>query len=199
MNAFWDKLLHFTVGIATGIGFWWVLERYARTGSKLINPLCFVIMVIWGASGLFFFRKLGIPLLSHTYFYMAVPDWDIPLYQWTRLRFLIHRSWLFHSVLLPMGWLALWLWFSQNPALTRLMRSLNNLMRDCAIGLSVGMCGHLLWDALLSFTRRGFHINGWNSSASFMWLLINLAVGLGVPLAIAKNLQPMGTLSDSNA
>ncbi|HEY9877424.1 MAG TPA: hypothetical protein V6D29_03155, partial [Leptolyngbyaceae cyanobacterium] len=170
-----------------------------RTGSRLINPLCFLIMLIWGASGLFFFRKMGIPLLSHTFFYMAVPDWDIPLYRGTGLRFLIHRSWLFHSVLLPMGLLGLWLWFSQNRTLSQFMRSLNNLMRDCAIGLSVGMCGHLLWDALLSSTRRGFYIHSWGSSASYLWLLINLAVGLGVPLAIAKNLQPMKNFSRNDS
>jgi hypothetical protein len=57
MTAFLDKLLHF----GTGIGFWWLLERYTRVAARTINPLIFLIMVIWGASGLFFFLKMGVP------------------------------------------------------------------------------------------------------------------------------------------
>ena len=103
MSAWVDKLLHFATGLGVGITFWWLLERHLRIAARRINPIIFLIMLMWGASGLFFFRKLGIPILSHTAFYMAVPDWDLPLYQATRLRFLIHRSWLFHSTLLPLA------------------------------------------------------------------------------------------------
>ena len=69
-------------------------------------------------SGLFFFRELGVPFLSHTYFYMAVPDWDIPLFQVTRLPCLIHRSWVLHSFLIPIGGLGITLWLSRHTTLT---------------------------------------------------------------------------------
>ena len=185
-----DKLLHFITGLAVGVGFWWWLERYAKQAARSINPLVFLIMVIWGASGLFFFRKLGIPLLSGTFFYMAVPDWDIPLYNATGLRVLIHRSWLFHSVLIPVGLLGGWFWCSQQRYLSQGQRSWVNLLRDSAIGLSVGMSAHLVWDALLSSLKRGFYTQGFGGPASYLWLFANLAVGFGVPLLIARSMSP---------
>lgn len=188
MHISWDKLMHFITGMSLGIAFWWTLERYARLGSRLINPIAFLIMLIWGASGLFLFRKLSIPILSHTFFYMAFPDWDIPLYTALGWRFLIHRSWLFHSILIPIGCLALWGGISQQSILTQLQRTLNNLMRDCAMGLSVGICAHLLWDALLSSTKRGFFIHGFNVPTSYLWLMVNSVIGLGIPWLIVKNL-----------
>jgi hypothetical protein len=197
MPALLDKLMHFAVGIAIGIGFWWVLEHRARGAAAAINPICFLVMLIWGASGLFFFRKLGVPLLSGTFFYMAFPDWDIPLYNATGLRFLIHRSWLFHSVLIPMGGLGGWLWFAPRLTLTTWQKTAVNLLRDGAMGLSVGVSAHLIWDALLSSTRRGFYIRGFGGPASYGWLLLNLVVGLGVPLLIAWSLDhPRGTPTD---
>jgi hypothetical protein len=189
MSPFVDKLLHFAVGLAVGMAFWWLLERYNRSAARTINPITFLIMLVWGASGLFFFRKLGLPLLSHTFFYMAFPDWDIPLYKATGLRWLIHRSWLFHSVLIPMGLLGIWLWFSRNPLIAGLQRGVINLLRDSAIGLSVGISAHLLWDALLSSTRRGFYIHGFGNTLSLLWLLGNLIIGIGVPLLIAKQFR----------
>jgi len=190
MPLSFDKLLHFITGLAIGVGFWWWLERYAKQAARSINPLVFLIMLIWGASGLFFFRKLGIPLLSGTFFYMAVPDWDIPLYDATGLRFLIHRSWLFHSVLLPMGLLGGWFWCSQQRYVSPWQRTGVNLLRDGAIGLSVGMSAHLVWDALLSSFKRGFYIRGFGGSASYLWLFVNLAIGIGVPLLIAWSMRP---------
>jgi len=186
MSAFLDKLLHFVVGVAVGMGFWYLLERYARPASRIINPIIFVIFLIWGASGLFLFRKLSIPLLSHQMFYMAFPDWDIPIYNATRLRFLIHRSWLFHSVLIPVtfGWL--WFWLRQKSGLNHLQKFGLDLLRDGAIGLSVGISAHLAWDALLSSTKRGFYIHGFDGTTSFLWLLLNIAVGIGGPLLLAK-------------
>lgn len=190
MPALWDKLLHFGVGLATGIAFWWVLERHARNGASTINPICFLIMLVWGASGLFFFRKLGIPILSSTFFYMAFPDWDIPLYQATGLRLLIHRSWLFHSVLIPIAILVGWVGFMQRAHLLQWQKTLANLVRDGAMGLAVGISAHLLWDALLSSTRRGFYIRGFSSATSYLWLFVNLAIGIGIPLLIAWSMQP---------
>ncbi|MBE9159859.1 hypothetical protein IQ265_23930 [Nodosilinea sp. LEGE 06152] len=189
MPALWDKLLHFGVGIATGIAFWWVLERYARNSAQTINPICFLIMLVWGASGLFFFRNLGIPILSGTFFYMAFLDWDIPLYQWTGFKFLIHRSWLFHSVLIPMAALGGWVWLMQQSRLAQWQKSLANWVRDGAIGLSIGISAPLIWDALLSSTRRGFYIRGFSGSTSYLWLFVNLAVGIGLPLLIAWSMQ----------
>ena len=189
MSPLFDKLLHFAVGLAVGMAFWGLLERYTRSAARTLNPIAFLIMLVWGASGLFFFRKLGVPILSHTYFYMAFPDWDIPLYQATRLPFLVHRSWLFHSVLIPMGLLGIWLWLSQQSPTTNFQRGMVNLLRDGAIGLSVGISAHLLWDALLSSTRRGFYIAGFGSSLSLLWLLANLVIGIGIPLLIAKQFR----------
>jgi len=192
MSSFLDKLLHFAIGLAVGLAFWWALERYTRSAARVVNPIAFLVMLVWGASGLFLFRKLGLPGLSHTFFYMAIPDWDIPLHNATRLHFLIHRSWLFHSVLIPMMLLGVWFWFSRSGTLRGWQRSLTNLLRDGAIGLSVGICAHLLWDALLSFTRRGFYIHGFGSTFSLLWLLLNLIVGIGVPLLIAGSIQSPG-------
>jgi len=186
MSAFLDKLLHFAVGVSVGMGFWYLLERYARPASRVINPIVFIIFLIWGASGLFLFRKLGIPLLSHQLFYMAFPDWDIPIYNATRLRFLLHRSWLFHSVLIPMGFGGVWFWFRQKRELNRIQNFALDLLRDSAIGLSVGISAHLIWDALLSSMKRGFYIQGFDSFTSFLWLSINIALGLGVPLLVAR-------------
>jgi hypothetical protein len=64
-----------------------------------------------------------------------------------------------------------------------------NLLRDSAIGLSVGISAHLLWDALLSSTRRGFYIAGFGSSLSLLWLLANLLIGIGIPLLIAREFR----------
>ncbi len=189
MSPFVDKLLHFAVGLAVGMAFWWLLERYSRSAARTINPITFLIMLVWGSSGLFFFRKLGLPVLSHTFFYMAFPDWDIPLYKVTGLRWLIHRSWLFHSVLIPTWMLGIWLWLSQKSLITQLQKGLVNLLRDCAIGLSVGISAHLLWDALLSSTRYGFYIHGFGGSLSLIWLLVNLVIGISVPLLISKQFR----------
>ena len=178
-----DKLMHFVVGLAVGAGFWQLLERYAQVGVRRINPIWFLIMLIWGASGLFFFRKLHIPILSNDFFYMAVPDWDIPLYNWTRLRFLIHRSWLVHSALLPIGLLFISLW-GMNRAQSLSNSPKWNWLRDAAIGLSVGISAHLIWDALLSETKAGFLINGWNHYTSLTWLALNLSMGFGVPFLV---------------
>ena len=198
MTAFLDKLLHFGTGIAVGIGFWWFLERYTREAARTINPLIFLIMLIWGASGLFFFRKMGVPLLSGTFFYMAFPDWDIPLYDATGLLFLIHRSWLFHSVIIPMGMLGGWFWLSQRQRLNQWQRTLTNLLRDSAIGLSVGISAHLAWDALLSSFKRGFYIRGFGGPASYLWLFANLAIGIGIPLLIAWSMRPARQMGHSD-
>lgn len=142
-------------------------------------------MLIWGASGLFFFRKLHIPVLSHQFFYMAVPDWDIPLYNWTRLRFLIHRSWLFHSALFPLSLLILsWWGMKRSRSHSGNAHQWWQWLRDAAMGLSVGMSAHLIWDALLSSTKRGFAIFGWNHFDSLAWLVLNLILGLGIPFLI---------------
>jgi hypothetical protein len=110
---------------------------------------------------------------------MAIPDWDIPLYKWTRLPFLIHRSWLFHSAILPIAIL-----LGSLGGLQRTRSQLWKWVRDGAMGLSVGMCAHLVWDAILSSTKRGFFIRGWNNGTSLAWLGLNLLVGIGIPFAI---------------
>jgi len=186
-----DKTLHFLGGLVVGVGFWWILERKAVGGYRCINPICYLVMVIWGASGLFLFRKMNIPILSHQLFYMAIPDWDIPLYQWTRLRFLIHRSWLFHSTIISTSILTIY-FFAAIKKLTfptSWQSKLLNRLRDCAIGLSVGICAHLIWDAALSSTRQEFKIYGWSPFHSLIWLIVNLLIGFGLPLLVTKLLD----------
>jgi hypothetical protein len=193
-----DKLIHFGVGLAVGSGYWYAIERYCPIAVRRLNPILFLVMLTWGASGLFFFRKLHLPWLSGDLFYMAIPDWDIPFYNSTKLRFLIHRSWLFHSVLIPLAIAAISGWklslakrqgFDRFPVLWK-------WLLEGAIALSVGISAHLLWDGLLSSTKRGFIIHGWSLPASFAWLAVNLAVGIAVPLAIVWALNSPPTDSD---
>ncbi len=165
------------------------MERYAGLGARLINPIYFLLFLIWGASGLFFFRMLHIPVIDNTYFYMAIPDWDIPLRRLTGLPLLTHRSWLFHSTLLPMGLLGLWIGIGRKTELGEGIQRLINFLRDSALGLSVGIGAHLIWDAVLSSTRRGFYIHGLSRPASYFWLFANLLIGFGVPFLIARMLS----------
>lgn len=182
MYFFTDKAIHFIIGLAVGAIYWQLLERYAKEGVKRINPIWFLVMLIWGASGLFFFRKLHIPILSADIFYMAVPDWDILLYKWTKLRMFLHRSWLFHSSLPALGLLAISWWeMKRRRFYFDSSHKWWRWCRDGAIGLCVGMSAHLIWDALLSSTKRGFVIFGWNQNDSHIWLILNLILGFGIP------------------
>lgn len=190
-----DKLIHFGVGIVVGGGFWYAIERYCPIAARRLNPIVFLVMLIWGASGLFFFRRLHLPVLSGDLFYMAVPDWDIPLYKATRLRWLIHRSWLFHSVLIPLtvaslsaGRLLMARHSNRQTAWKRLLEG--------AIALSIGMSAHLLWDGLLSYSKRGFVIHGWSLPVSFAWWICNIAIGITVPFAIVWALNSPSTDTD---
>ena len=49
MSAWVDKLLHFATGLGVGITFWWLLERHLRIAARRINPIIFLIMLMWGA------------------------------------------------------------------------------------------------------------------------------------------------------
>lgn len=178
-----DKWMHLVVGLAIGGSLWWAIERFFPASARRLNPLAFTLMLVWGASGLFFFRLLGIPVLSGQLFYMAVPDWDIPLLQWTGWSFLAHRSWLFHSVAIPAAI------FGLAVALPNRF-PLAGQLRDGALGLMVGMSAHLVWDAALSSAKRGFYIAGFSGGASLTWLMANVCIGLGVPLLLAWALQP---------
>ncbi|WP_017718784.1 hypothetical protein [Kamptonema formosum] len=198
LPSFVDKLAHFAVGLAIGASFWGLLERHAFIGVRRINPILFALMLIWGASGLFFFRRLHIPILSDQFFYMAVPDWDIPLYNWTRLRFLIHRSATFHSALIPIVLLIASLWGMRRAKLNSNSLRWWRWLRDGGIGLSVGMSAHLIWDALLSSTKSGFVIYGWTHSASQTWLALNLLVGLGVPFVMVRAMGGSGAGNSLN-
>lgn len=189
-----DKLVHFIVGLMIGAAFWKLLEVTCPIGIRRINPIVFLVMLIWGASGLFFFRKLHIPLLSGDLFYMATPDWDIPLYNLTRLRFLLHRSWLFHSILIPAGLMALSWWQLSSDRPQRFWRG----VMEAAIGLSVGMSAHLLWDGILSSTRRGFLIHGWSLPISLFWLIVNLLLGIALPFSMVWLLNISSSLTKRN-
>jgi hypothetical protein len=78
----------------------------------------------------------------------------------------------------------------QRPRLATWQKDLANLVRDSAIGLSVGISAHLIWDALLSSTRRGFYIRGFSGATSYLWLFLNLGIGIGIPLLIAWSISP---------
>ena len=63
-----------------------------------------------------------------------------------------------------MGMLGSWFWLSQRQRLNQWQRTSTNLLRDSAIGLSVGVSAHLVWDALLSSSKRGFYIRGFGGT-----------------------------------
>lgn len=142
--------MYFVVGLAAGIGFWQLSKRYAPGGMGQINLIWFFAMLIWGASGWFFFRKLGVPILSDDLFYLPVPDWDVRLYQWTKWNFLYHRSWLFHSVLLPLGLLfaSLWGMHRSSKRAWKWLRCVSRVVRvalpgDTARWGDRAFCGHV--------------------------------------------------------
>lgn len=148
-------MLYFLLGILSGWAFWELCERRANRGLMCINPITFFIMLIWGSSGFFLLRLLSENRFSSIlqFFYLAIPDWDIPLYSWTNWDFLIHRSYLFSSTILPIAYIgSSWLLskFRKQSSL-----NLNSLSLNIVIGLSVGMSAHLLADVFLNLILYG--------------------------------------------
>jgi hypothetical protein len=185
------------LGILVSKYFWDYAERYSKQGLRLVNPLLFFIMVIWGASGFFFLSpilnflpNLFEPILQ--LFYNAIPDWDIPLYIWAKSwlpgiewELLKHRSWLFSSNIIP---ILLMVISTLTPrlypsVLAKMRRHLNNLF-NIAIGLSVGFFAHLCGDMILSFIPRGdigVTIYSWNQLISLIWFALNMFLGISIP------------------
>ena len=208
------QVIYLFGGIAVGYGFWELCEQYAKKGLRFINPLWFLIMVIWGASGFFFLRPLSfllnfLPKSLDSFFssilqlfYKAVPDWDIPLYVWTKgsWEFLHHRSLLFSSVVLPISLLIISLVVLPiglliisvilpkfNKRISGSIYHLLNWLRDVALGLSIGISVHLCGDILLKWIPRedtDIKIYGLETFDSWVWFVLNLILGFSIPFII---------------
>ena len=188
--------LFLALGIA--LVFWSYAERYTEKGLRFVNPLLFLVMVIWGASG-FFFLSPVLQFLPSFFdsildiFYKAIPDWDIALYIWSNYwfprvgwEFLKHRSWLFSSVIIPTAILVISILPSllHKPILAKKYRWHLNTLRSIAFGLFVGVSVNLCGDILLSFIPRGdigFKIYGWNQSDSLIWFAFHIFLGIFIP------------------
>ncbi len=200
-------MLHFLLGITLAWAFWELCERYAKRGLLQINPITFLLMVIWGSSGFFLLRIFPQHRFSSVvqFFSLAVPDWDIPLSVWTGWDFLTHRSLLFNSTLLPIaciGLSCLLISLSRKSSSTNLKSKFFFL--HSAIGLSVGISAHLIGDVLLNLflysedivnsifsqndlhTRFGFEISNQGILFSLFWVALNSLIGFAIPFAIIK-------------
>ncbi|MBD2124732.1 hypothetical protein H6F68_28085 [Trichocoleus sp. FACHB-262] len=174
--------LYLFFGMALGYAFWEFCERYAREQILYVNPILFVIMLVWGASGFFFLpysQDLIIQLLCY-----AIPDWDIPLSMGRQSDLFQHRSWLFSSILIPLILLGI----AILSAVFRLRLVLSSL-RNIAIGLLVGISAHLLGDLLLQWIPIGdtdIKIYELDSLHSRVWLFLNLVFGLVLPFSVIR-------------
>jgi len=204
-------MFQFLLGLTVGWAFWGVCERYARRGLLLhVNPITFILMVIWGSSGFFLLRIFPQNEFSSLlqFLYLPVPDWDIPLSVWTGWDFLIHRSLLFSSNILPIACIGLsWLLlnFSRQRSSSTGLR-VKSLLLNMAIGLSVGVSAHLLGDVLLNLILNGkdlilfrlnsifsgnysyrsfnFEIGNRGVIFSLVWVGLNSFIGIMAPFAI---------------
>ncbi len=193
----------FYLFLALGIAFvfWNRAEQYAKKGLQFVDPLLFLVMVIWGASGFFFLSPI-LQFLPGFFdsildiFYQAIPDWDIPLYIWFNSwfsrggwEFLKHRSWLFSSVIIPTVLLVISILpnILRKPLLAKKYHSHLNTLRNIAFGLFVGVSAHLCGDILLSFIPRGdigFKIYGWNQWVSLIWFMFHIFLGIFIPFLL---------------
>jgi hypothetical protein len=158
------------MGLLIGCGFWGFCENRTKGGTLYVNPIWFLVMVIWGASG-FFFLPNQFPIVQ--LFYYAVPDWDIPLTVWTSVDILNLGYWSFISLLLPLIFLVTLLCKRRSNINHR-----RSIFRDIAIGLSVGICANLIGDAFLQ-----------SIPIPPLGLCVLIFFGLGVPFFVIRQLN----------
>jgi hypothetical protein len=162
---------HLFLGLLIGYSFWAFCENRAKGGISYINPIWFLVMLIWGASGFFFLPYNQFPIVQ--LFYYAVPDWDIPLAVWTSFDILNLGYWSFISLLVPLIFLVILLHKRRSNINHR-----RSIFQDVAIGLSVGISAHLIGDAL------------WQSiSISTISLCILIFFGLVIPFFVIHQLN----------
>ena len=184
-------------GMLIGYYFWEFCEYRIRKDISIssINPIWYLIMVVWGASGFFF-----LPYTQHSVFhllYYPVPDWNIQFFLWTKWEFLQHCSWLFSSVILPLTLLGISLLMHRisqrhSSLICRLFNYLFNCLRDISIGLSIGVSTHLIGDFVLQWTPSidtNINIFGWLQLHSLIWLCLNLFLGFIIPFIVISKLS----------
>lgn len=202
MEVYLDTIKSFAyLFLALGISwlFWNFAEKYASKGLKFVNPVCFLIAVIWSGSGFFFFSPILniLPSLFHPILQLLfepLSNWDIFLHIWANSFFsniewelLKHRSLLFNSVAIPIFLMIISISPKKiyQPILTKYSCTLNSI----SIGLFVGISSHLFGDIFLSFIPRGdigFTINGLNQETSLIWLVLNIFLGILIPFFLIR-------------
>lgn len=191
------SFLYLLLSIGISWLFWNRAERYAKKGLHYVDPFLFIVMVIWGASGFFFFSFIlhFIPTLYHSIiglFLKPIPDWDISLYIWANHLFsdtdwdlFKHRSWLFSSVIIPILLMVI------SILIVALRKSISSksfrVLNSIIIGLFVGISSHLSGDLVFSFIPRGnigYKIYDFNTSISQLWFASNILLGISIPFLI---------------
>ena len=145
--------------------------------------------------------KLPDLISSHIYqlFYLPIPDWDIFANSLTddRYSFFEHRSFLFSSIILPS--LVLLISYILSKFIKNSWRWAVNILRNFSLGLFLGISVHLILDILVYFLNKllviisssvsmDIKVNGFSHTASWLWLIINIFLGLLIPtIVIWKN------------
>lgn len=174
-----DKWRHFQVGLSIGFLYLCFICNAHPAAFKQINLGLYCFVVVWASSGWFGFRSLRIPILSSIWLYMAIPDWDIRFYKFTKDPMFRHRSVVTHSNLIPTL-----LFILSKDALyhhpSGLALILWKLLLHLSMYLNVGISGHLTWDFIQSTfsTKRGFCYCGLPRFESAFVLYISLYFGL---------------------
>jgi len=203
------------LGLGISYGFWELCERYFARRLINVNPMLFLVMVIWGASGFFFFSFLLLVLnfLSNDFGFAysllystvelvctAVPDLDILLDVWVEQltpnaewTFLEHRSLIFSSVIIPSALtlinVVIPIFFKHASAQTRAIQS---ILYTTAIGLFIGISGHLLGDILLQLIPSkdvDITIHKLEKFSSYIWLALNISLGIFIPVFIVAKVD----------
>ncbi|MBI4869774.1 MAG: hypothetical protein HY816_22775 [Candidatus Wallbacteria bacterium] len=159
-----DKVFHLAIGIVVSWVFYYLLRQ---KHDAVPHYGFFGAGMMLGASGWF-------PLVSQGLLFSALPDWDITLFGIGS-----HRNPAFHSALIPF-FLVIGLLHYRG-------------MRDFAIGLSVGVCSHLLVDLCQSASshpdwyRPNFYpiVRGMYGPFAVLWMLGNALIAAGLAYGAA--------------
>lgn len=183
------------VGLSFGYYWWEFCENKIPQHISKVNPIWYLIALIWGSSGFFFLPHWGNPLLDLLYY--AYPDWGLPISLWTGGELVNHRSWLFNSVLLP-ALIAVSIPYAKKiiPRKTNIansfLRFFLNSLEDLSVGLCIAISAHIFSDFFFSWlpsNDTGITLFGRSDAFSYLWLSLNLLCGLGIPFAIVYKVR----------
>lgn len=174
-----EKWFHLWWGWMIGLAYLSFIKNEYPEVFEDMNLGCYILMVVWGSSGWFWFRPLRIPILSSIWLYMAIPDWDILLYRLTKDKIFLHRSFFYHSVLPSTLLFLLSRWGLQNHP-SEIAIVFWKLLRDLSAYLNVGVSAHLIQDFIQSTVsaKRGFRFYAIPWFSSVFLFLVNLYIGL---------------------